>query len=782
MNTTSGKSGSADGTHVTLSRDLGLLDITMIGVGAMIGAGIFVLTGLAAGHAGPGLILAFGLNGVIALIIGSAYAELGSCFPEAGGGYLWVKQGMSDVFGFLSGWMSWFAHAVACSLYALGFGSFAAELLKLGFGELPYHEWWATGIGVLAAILFTFINFRGSSETGLVGNIVTSIKIFILLVLAGFGLVKIFGNPQPFAPYTPFLPEGSLGVFVAMGLTFIAFEGYEIIAQSGEEVKEPERNIPRAIFLSIAIAVAIYLLMAFVVLGALEAPAGQEVYQYLGTLGELGMAEAAGQFMPYGKVILLLAGLASTMSALNATIYSSSRVSFAMGRDGNLPRIFGRIHPITHTPHYGVFISGALIILMALTLPIEDVAASADIMFLLLFMMVCYSLITLRTRRPDLDRRFMMPFFPYLPWLGIILCLLLSLTLFELSPIAWITTLVWIALGLLLYFGVSIKTQEKMADEERPILLEEVMAPKGYSVMVPVSDIGQAHSLGQLGTLFASVHDGELFAMNVVRVPKAITMSEGQVFLRQGRGVLDAAIEEGQHHSVPVRTMIRLGRHVGQTIMDTARQRKSNLMILGWPGYTHSQKAAFGTIIDLIGQNPPSDVAVVRFSRSWQAPTRILIPSRGAGPNAQLAFSLARDISTFYARQGHDVQIQALHVKTPGYTGDFDLFWAQVETLGKKMGLSIEAVEVSANSVVEGIVSASQEVDLLIMGASEQGILQQRLFGNIPEQVMQQSPATIIMCKRYRGQVANLLRRLFLPSPIDLSDPKIGGLRQTKAI
>jgi len=124
-----------------------------------------------------------------------------------------------------------------------------------------------------------------------------------------------------------------------------------------------------------------------------------------------------------------------------------------MGRDGNLPAIFGRIHPITHTPHWAVFISGALIIVMAIALPIEDVAASADIMFLLLFMMVCYSLITLRERRPDLDRQFMVPFFPYLPWLGIILCLLLSL-----------------------------RQRERRAAEERPILLEEVVAVKEYSV------------------------------------------------------------------------------------------------------------------------------------------------------------------------------------------------------------------------------------------------------------------------------------------------------------
>ncbi len=779
MNTLSTTNEIGSQPQVSLSRDLGLLEVTMIGIGAMIGAGVFVLTGIAAGHAGPGLILAFALNGLIAAIIGSAYAELGSCFPEAGGGYLWIKQGMSDVFGFLSGWMSWFAHAVACSLYALGFGSFAAELLRMGFGQLPVPmSWVAAGIGVLIALIFVFINFRGSSETGMVGNIVTSIKVLILLVLVGFGLARIFGRPDPLAPYSPFLPEGIMGVFVAMGLTFIAFEGYEIIAQSGEEVKNPGRNIPRAIFISIAVAVGIYLLVAFVVLGALKPPPGVEVYEYLGTLGELGMAEAAGQLMPYGKVMLLLAGLASTMSALNATIYSSSRVSFAMGRDGNLPAIFGRIHPVTRTPHYAVFISGALIIGMAVTLPIQDVAASADIMFLLLFIMVCYSLISLRERRPDLKRRFRVPFVPVLPWIGIAACVALSLTLFELSPIAWYATLLWIAGGLALYFGYSIRKQERIAEEEQPILLEEIVAVKEYSVMIPVKDPDEARRLGRLGAILAAVHDGEVFALHVVRVPWALSISEGRVFLRQGRNILDEAIRQGKAYDVPVRAMVRLGRNIAQTIMSTAQQRNANLLLLGWPGYTASRDVAFGSVIDLISKNPPCDVAVVRFRYPWKVPERILLPTRGGGPNVRMAFEMARDIAAFFARPengGHTVKLQVLHVRTPKQSPlESEQFRTQVTRLAEEMGVSIELLEVRAEDPVRGIAMASQDVDIVIVGASEQGLFEQRLFGNVPEQVIRQSSATVIMCKRYQGEMANWLRRLFLPRPVELERPLHG--------
>ncbi|GAB4560887.1 MAG: amino acid transporter [Anaerolineae bacterium] len=772
---------NGEAPSISLSRDLGFVEVTMIGVGAMIGAGIFVLTGIAAGHAGPGLILAFFLNGLIAMIIGSAYAELGSCFPEAGGGYLWVKQGMSRVFGFLSGWMSWFAHAVACSLYALGFGSFAAELLRVWFGELPipYHLL-ATVIGSAAALVFTYINFRGSSETGLAGNIVTSIKIVILLVLAGFGLAKILGQPDPLSHYRPFLPEGMLGVFVAMGLTFIAFEGYEIVAQSGEEVIDPGRNIPRAIFASIGIAVSIYLLISIVVLGALEPPPGMAIYEYLGSLGELGMAEAAGQFMPHGKVILLLAGLASTTSALNATIYSSSRVSFAMGRDGNLPPLFGQIHPETRTPHFAILFSGALIVLMAVALPIQDVAASADIMFLLLFMMVCYSLIQLRERRPDLDRRFKVPLFPYLPWLGVFLCVALSLTLFELSPIAWVTTAVWILAGVVIYFTYSIRQQERIEREEQPILLEEIVAVKEYSVLVPARDQRQAYSLGRLGAILASARDGELFALHVVRVPRAIGIMEGRLFLRQGRAILDAAIEHGKAFDVPVRAMVRLGRNVGRTIINTARERDANLILLGWPGYSNSRDVAFGSIIDLISKNPPCDVAVVRFNRPWSVPRTILLPTRGRGPNARMAFEIARDIAAFYARPehgGHTVRIQALHVKSRREDpAAVEAVQRRIEELATELGIDVEYVQVDGDDPIDAIVEASRGVELVIMGASAERVFEQLLFGNIPEQVMRQSPANVIVCKRYQGEVVNWIRHFFLPEPIDKDDKSLGGV------
>ena len=426
--------------HVGLVRNLGLFDITMIGVGAMIGAGIFVLTGIAAGTAGPALILAFALNGVITVLTAMVYAELGSAIPEAGGGYLWVKEGLPGPNGFLAGWMSWFAHAVAGSLYGVGFGGFIYELLRLLFLDPAAHHDEHTGVflsgplhlpfgielteaelvqkvfAVLIILLFLFINYKGTSETGAVGNIVTVLKVIIIMIFIVSGLFVVFGEPVRFENFQPFAPNEIIGIVSAMGLTFIAFEGYEIIVQAGEEVKEPRKNIPRAVFLSLAIVVPIYMLVAFVIMGAVDPPEGVFIYDWLGDLGEIGIARAAAQFMPLGTVLIMIGGLLSTMSALNATTFSSTRVSFAMGRDRALPDGFSSVSGKTRTPHVALGWSGLLILFVALTLPIEDVAAAADIMFILLFLQVNLAVITIRSKYgKDLKYGYLMPFFPILP-------------------------------------------------------------------------------------------------------------------------------------------------------------------------------------------------------------------------------------------------------------------------------------------------------------------------------------------------------------------------------
>jgi amino acid transporter len=772
----SNHSGASD---ITLSRTLGLLDITMIGVGAMIGAGIFVLTGIAAGEAGPALVIAFLLNGIVTTFTALSYAELGSSFPEAGGGYLWVKEGMGGTQGFMAGWMSWFAHAVACSLYGLGFGRFAVEIWRLaglpmfGLSELQMTLLFM----ILIVVLFSYINFRGASETGTIGSVVTIAKVIILLVFVGFGIYTIIERPDSLNVFKEDLfPNGLGGVFVAMGLTFIAFEGYEIIAQSGEEVINPMRNIPRAIFISIAIVVVIYVLVAFVALAAVIPPEGFTVWDYLAAEKEVSIVRAAEQFMPAGGILILISGLASTMSALNATIYSSSRVSFAMGRDHNLPKVFSKIHPKMRTPYWAIFLSAILVVAMGLALPIKEVAASADIMFLLMFAQVNITIMTLRRRRPDLKRGFTVPFFPWPPLIGIVTNVALALFLaYALGLRVALVSLGWIVAGALLYWGYFRGKEE--SDRPKEILLEEALVSVDYSVLVPVADVDQAAELGRLGSILAKDHGGGMLALHVVKVPPQLSLPDGRLFLREGRPPLQAVIDEAKKQDVPVHTMIRLGRSIPEAILKTNAENSSDMILFGWPGKSGTNEQLFGSVIDRIVANPPADIAIVRY-RPYDKLGRVIVPIAG-GPNSRLAVLTAVSVARSTAE---DTTVVLTYIAVPGIDPVQAQARAQRAFRRAKHGIDFEFAEqvFHAETPYEGIVEAADAADMIIIGATKEPRFRNLLMGNVAQRVADTADCPVIIVKRRSTMIDAMLRETVL-QPISRSD-KLAQTQETSDI
>jgi amino acid transporter len=759
-----GRSGVNDPPfEVTLSRDLNLFTITMIGVGGMIGAGIFVLTGIAAGVAGPALVLAFVLNGVVTTFTAMSYAELGSAFPEAGGGYLWVKEALGGAQGFLSGWMSWFAHAVAGSLYALAFGRFAAELIIMA--GLPTLGLSVKMLSLLfmtvVIVLFTYINFKGASETGTVGNIVTLTKIIILGLFVLFGILAMTRTEAWHTRFTTgFLPNGFLSVVVAMGLTFIAFEGYEIIAQSGEEVVDPKRNVPKAIFFAIGISVVIYILVGVAAIGAINPPAGQAGWQFLGDLKEVAIVEVARQTFPFGigAVVLLLSGLASTTSALNATTYSSSRVSFAMGRDHNLPAFFARIHPRNRTPYWAVIFSGLLMIIMGWALPIEGVAAAADIMFLLLFMQVNLAVMVLRNRMPELDRGYKIPLFPILPIIAIVTNLGLALYLFTFSSLAWYAAIAWLIVGSLAYYVYFSKIEAM--EKPKEILLEEVLVSRDYSVLVPVATGEQARILGEIGAILAGANQGEVLALHVLQVPPQLTLGEGRHFLKEGRIQLDMVIKQAKDRGVPVHTIIRLSRKVAEAIYKTAHENASDLIVLGWPGYTNTAGKLFGSVIDPIVENPPTDVALVRH-RTKRPIHSVLVPVSG-GPNSRRAVKMATVMAA--ADAGSPAQVVLLHVVPPGARNG-ELVRARQVLDYAKDGIDYPFVTdtiVEGTDLVKEILDAAKGHDLIVIGASEEPVFRNFMIGPMTEKVARAADVTVIVVKRRSSRLHSFVRQTML--------------------
>lgn len=730
---------------VSLSRELTLFDITMIGIAGMIGAGIFALTGIATGIAGPAILIAFLLNGIIATFTGLAYAELGSAIPEAGGSYLWVKEALGDHFGFLAGWCDWAAHTIACALYAVTFGAFFSELVVRFFEFTFISQELLARISAFAVVTFlTYLNYLGAKESGRVGGFVTVFKVTILVIFAAFGIYKTLVKPDWIEAFTTpsFMPNGIAGILAAMGLTFIAFEGYEIIVQSGEEVKKPEKNIPKAIVLSLWVAVAIYIMIAFALIGSIQADVPS--WMYLGHLAEFSLIRVADQIMPLGAVLIIAGGLVSTISAMNATIYSSSRVAFALGRIGYLPRHLSMINTRTRTPHLSIFFSYLIISVMTLA-PIEAVASAADVMFLILFILVNFVLIVLRLRRPDLKRSFKVPFVPYLPLAAIVSQIVIGYFLIsELEHGGFViaVTLMWIFFGSLVYYAYSEKERSHRIEETtRTVYEEEPLEKAAFKILVPVANPLFGEKLIRFAEIIARERSGEVIVLSVVKVPPQTPPSSASGYVGEAKEFVTDLM---QKISVPAGGMIKVGHRVSDAILNAVEEIKPDLVILGWRGRTFRKDYVLGSTIDPVLLKAPCDVVVVRFEKDkeWKKFERILIPTAG-GPHALLAAEIARDV----AKQENGI-VELL------YVGKNEDERKRADKIFEEASKILEDVDVKfkftvSRKALKIIVEEAQNHDLTLIGATAEPFLKNFLMGVFPEKVVQRTSRTVAMTRKW---------------------------------
>ena len=590
------ESGDQPGDHQhqhQLVRTLSLMDIIMVGIAGMIGGAIFVLTGPAIGLAGSAVILAFILNAIITLFTAMAYAELGSAIPEAGGGYLWIREGLPRPNAFISGWMAWFAHIIAGSLYAVGFGAFLYQLLGPNvagilsdqplFGVIPFDKL----IAVASIAAFSYINIKGASETGKTGTIVTIVQLGAILCLIAAGSWTMYNNPSPTTNFADFMPTGIGGLVAAMGLTFIAFEGYEIIVQTGEEVKNPKRNIPRAIFISLAIVVVLYCLVAFVSIGAIS-PEGIAAWRFIGEGGELGIMKAAEIFLPYGALIVLVGGMVSTLAALNATTFSSARVAFAMGRHYNLPHKLSSIHPVNRTPHIAIVISGIIMAFMAYALPLADIAVAAGVIFLLLFTQVNIAAITIRRIYGNkLSYGFKTPFFPVIPIAGIFLKLGLALYLLFTQPLSWGITILWILVGFVLYRMYTFKQE---IQHYAPIVTSEGdLKREDYRILIPYTPEDPDRLL-KYAIRAAKETAGEVNILRVITVPHQTPLSAGVAFADTAKRSFEPLEKILDRENIPSHYLVRVSHDATEAILATIEEQRIDLLVTDFETLRHDRK------------------------------------------------------------------------------------------------------------------------------------------------------------------------------------------------
>ncbi|MEM2944214.1 MAG: amino acid permease [Methanomassiliicoccales archaeon] len=732
---------SLQSVEITLRRDLGLLEVLMIGIGPNIGSTIFVLVGIAIGIAGPAIILALVLNFIITLLTAMSYAELSSAFPETGGGYLWIKEALFPPFGFLGGWMSWVGHCIACAVYALGFGLgvgalFSQYNIHFGISQEMVSKLFAVGI----SIFFILLNYRGVKGAGRSEVIISVMLIGIILVYILFCFIALANGNGAINAFEPFVPMGYMSIATSMGFTFMIFEGYEIVAQTGEETKNPEKTVPRAMFLCISISTALFLIITALTLAVI----GWEPVAEMAAAGrgQDALVVAAQRVVPFvGGAIISVGIVIGSIAAVNSVIFSASRVSFAMGRDGNLPTIFGKLSAKNHTPSIAIFFSGSIIIFASALLPIERVAAVADILILLLFILVNISALVLRWKRPDAKRHFLIPLFPVIPLIAIGAKVFLAASLFRFEPLAWYIALAIIYAGLFIhYFAKGRKEIEKIELPERiPLTPDEL---RKFRILIPLEDPKNI-GLIDLGCIVASKNQGEILLMNIVEIPTTVPLDAIDKKLIDGRRkMLEKVKVYSELRGVPTRAVVSVSHDVVTAIIDTAQEEAADMIILGWKGYSRTKKRIFGRKMDDILRRTPCDVIIMRDEEKLR-PENILILSGGLW-HVSKATEIAAEIARI---EGARITILNVIVDEKYRLKALD-YSRRLMKIVERAGVPVITKEIRPETIVGGVVAESMDYDLLVIGVTAGKRWKKFIFGPTHDKIVQNVKCPAIIYER----------------------------------
>jgi APA family basic amino acid/polyamine antiporter len=561
-----------------------------VGLGAIVGGGVLALGGVAFASAGPAAVLAFALNGLIALVTALSFCEMSTRFPESGGTYTFAKKVLSVQSAFTLGWVVWFASIVAAALYALGFALFAGAALEvLGnavtAGGAPS---WLTGRPAMAALaagaaIFYAVKLVRRSSGG--GHWETIGKVIVFAVLIAGGLWVTARRPveEVVAALRPFFPSGAAGVFRAMGYAFIAFQGFDLIAAVAGEIREPTRTIPRAMLASIGASLAIYLPLLFVVTCA-GVPAGTAIDEAAADRPGTLMVEAVQHFMgPAGFWLVIVAAILSMLSALKANLLAASRVATAMAQDRTLPGFLGTLDPKRRTPVAAILACTALVIAIVAAVPdVAAAGAAASLIFLVSFTTVHWTAILARRRSTDVRTPFHAPLFPLVPVAGIAACGALAVFQGVTVPLAGFIAGIWLFAGIIIYaFLLSRRARLFDASVEgyQPDLVH--MRGKNPLVLVPIANPASATAMVAVASALAPLGAGRVVLLSVIRPPVRWQPSEPPPALHNAQELLGRILSSSFASGVAPEALITVAQHPWEEIARVARTYGCESLLLG---------------------------------------------------------------------------------------------------------------------------------------------------------------------------------------------------------
>jgi len=723
-------------------RHIGLVGATALGVGAIVGGGILALAGVAFATAGPAAILAFAFNGVIALLTVHSFASLARRFPESGGVYTYSKKVLSIEVAFVVGWVVWFASIVAGVLYALGFAAFAAEGMGRGLPLLGIESGWlresAVRVGIALAVIVLYAlslvrRVGGGKDAATIGKVV----VFVVLIGGGIYAWLRGDATELVGRLTPFAPTGSLGIVQAMGYTFIALQGFDLIAAVGGEVRDPERTIPRAMYLSLGIALVIYLPLLFL-LETVGASPDVDIASAAAANPEGFVAEAVERYLGTpGYWLVIGAGVLSMLSALRANMVGASRVAFAMAKDRTMPRRVGEVRASSGSPAIAVGLTAVMV--AGIVVAVGNVAAAgaaSSLIFLIAFAIVHWAAVLANRRSAKTSS-------VLIPLVGAALCIGLAVFQAVAVPEAGGVIGWWLLIGGALYLTVF-APGASLADASAEATDPDLARLRGRSplVLVPIANPDSAASLVDVAATLRTPGTGRVLLLSVVRAPSGMPPADGSL-LRGAPELLRESLTRSFERGLIAETLFTIATDSLREIARVARTHACETVLLGLPDL--SGEAVEARTESLLEQLEV-DTVILRAPRRWslEAARRVLVPIGGGRDQSHLR---ARLLSSLIRTGNRDITY--FHTIPSGASSE-DAARAErdLRNLARDEVPGPHQVLVERTDDPQGvIVRRAAESDLVVMGTQRRGRGNAQI-GRLPIMIARQIDVPLILISR----------------------------------
>ncbi|GAB2777339.1 amino acid permease [Salinimicrobium soli] len=736
-----------DPSSSATSRTIGFFGALGIGVGAMVGGGILALAGVAFAVSGPSAVLAFALNGLIAFITALSFAEMASANPQSGGTYTYAKKALSLQVAFGVGWIVWFASLVAAVLYALGFGAFALFALQQipaeGLSSILELKMLPVLLALAAIGYFAFGLIRGTGDGGAVIN-VGKLAVFAVLIAGGLAVFVQTPFDRITESLDPFFSGGFSGLIAAMGYTFIALQGFDLIGSAAGEIKNPEKVIPKAMMGTLAVGLVIYLPLLFF-MSTVGVSTGESITTMSRENPETVLAVAAQNYLgAFGFWLVLVAGIFSMLSALQANLFAASRISLSMARDRTLNHHLSNINKKYGTPVTSIWVTCGIVAFLVLILPnLAAAGAASSLIFLITFALAHLIMILMRNRGYKESKTFRAPFFPALPIAGIVTCLGLAIFQAIVVPAAGMIAVLWLAVGAFLFASFFVKKAEAIEASEQA-LDPELIRLRGLSplVMLPISNPANAESMVFLANALAPPVIGRILVHTIV-IPST-EKDDLEKRLLSSRDVMQYALKAAFEAGLRPESLTTIADHPWEEIERVVKEHNCRSLLLGLSDLNDIQTSRN---LEKLVKHINADVVVFRQPFSgWKitAARKILIPVAGFESHDPLRARVAA--SLWRASQPEITFIQVLPSAASSETvqkNNIKLSRFASRIIPGKTGVLI----VQNDDPVAELVAQASRHDLVIMGLGNPG-KHQKAFGHVALALAEKTETALIFISK----------------------------------